>query len=792
MWLQLKEIIRSKRNKPFSFVMNGVGLSLAFAVVVVMFTYIYSELDHDRNVVHRKDIVRVEGFGFGLMPGAYGPWLESVFPEVEQYCRLYRGNYTVQVPPLDGRLEILSREEVTMVDTAYPSMFSLHVLKGARSGALEVPRQVMLSESCARRLYGDRNPVGRQLLLGDLQATVSAVFEDITNPGLRSPEILIPVEALNKLWKYQATDEWDMSNFETYLRLRSGTDRKQLAEKFKELYAERMKKISYDDELIAKGVETAVIRDYQDIYLNPDSGGYSRHGNRSDIRVLFIICMLVLIVSIINYVNMATARVVDKSRMIGVRRTLGAKRRELISVIVGDAVFTCFIAVFVAFVLAKSTLPYIGQWIGMNSVLQLDLIPGLILFSGIPVICGVLAGIFPALYLTHMERTEVLSARKNESLSLHYVKGGLMVLQFAVSIGLVISTLFIYKQISYMKHIDPGYNRKDVVVVHGNRERLLYSKFPEFRAMLLQNPAIEKVGASKDPVYNIRERGFHLDVPGEGKREAVSVTWVDENFLDLMGLKIIEGEGFREEDQTWSNGQGVNNKFIVNQQMAREIASMAPGHECLSGNRIGIVQDFNFKSMHLPITPMYLGLLGGFNNAADAYIRIVPEHREKALEYIEKCYRQLYPGSVYQYSFMEDDYALLYGSEDVFLSRLMMFTGLSVVIACLGLLAFVVFFIEQRMKSIGVRKVMGATEGQILGLLNRDFICRLLIAFVIACPAVYYMLERWQADFAYKTELSWWVFALAFVIMIVIALLSVSFLTWRAATANPVDSLKSE
>ena len=793
MWLQLKEMIRSKWDKPFSFIVNGVGLSLAFAVVIVMFTYIYAELDHDRNVVHREDIVRVEGFGYGLMPGAYGPWLETVFPEVEKYCRLYGSSYTVQIPPQDGIEGSVSREEVVMADSAYPSMFSLNIVKGARTGGLDVSGQVMLSESCARKFYGDKEPLGKQLLLGNVSATVTAVFEDITNPGLWSPGILVHVGTLNTLWGGNATEEWDMSNFETYLRLRPGADREQLAEKFKKLYAERMKKNGYEEELIAKGVEAAAIRNYLDIYFDPDSRGYCRHGNRADVNILFIITILVLVVSVINYVNMATARVVDKSRMIGVKRILGAKRRELISVIIGDSVFTCLIAMAVAFLLAKSTLPYTGQWLGLSSLLQLNIVSGSILFLGIPLVCGVLAGMFPALYLTKMERGEALSSRKNDSLSLQRVKGGLMVLQFAVSLGLIMSTLLICKQVSHMKHLDPGYDRNNMVVVHGNRERLLYSKYPEFRTMLLQNPVVEKVGASKDPVYNIRERGFHLDVTGKEERSAVFMTWVDENFLDLMGLKIVEGRSFREEDRTVRSGeQGINNKFIINQQMAKEIVSLAPGEEYLSGNRIGMVQDFNFKSMHMPLSPMYLGLLGGFNSAADVYIRIAPEHRKEALEYIEKCYRGLYPGSVYRYSFMDEEYALLYGSEDVFLSRLMMFTGLSVAIACLGLLAFVVFFIEQKTKSIGVRKVMGATELQVLGLLNRDFILRLFVGFIIATPCVFYIIYRWQSDFAYKTALSWWVFALALAGMVILALLCVSVLTWKAAVANPVDALKSE
>ena len=303
--------------------------------------------------------------------------------------------------------------------------------------------------------------------------------------------------------------------------------------------------------------------------------------------------------------------------------------------------------------------------------------------------------------------------------------------------------------------------------------------------MLLQEPYILKVAAAKEAIYNIGERGSDLEIPGTGKEMGGHLTWIDEYFMDLMGLKIVEGEGFRVEGNN-------KKKFIINQQMAKQIAVESPTKTYLSDLQIGVVKDFNFQSVHQAIGPMYFGYLYTNQGSADAYIRIMPGNSDKALAYIEQCYKRLYPGTFYQYSFMDDDYARLYGDEDLFAHRLLSFTVMSIVIACLGLLAFVAFFIEQKTKSIGVRKVMGGTEMQMLVLLNRDFVLRLGIAFIIACPVVYFLIDRWLMAFAYRTAISWWVFALAFVLMIVAALLCVSVLTWRAATANPVDALKRE
>lgn len=785
MKLYIREFIRTKRTKPFSFIVNCIGMSLAFTALIVLFTYVRAELNHDSDVKDRADIVRVRNASWGITPGAYAAWLAGSLPEVKQYCRVLNMRVSVFVPYQKGTEEIYSEEEVVLADSTYPSFFSLRIVSGEREDALATTDQVMLSESMARRFFGDNDPVGKQMVLGEAKPmTVSAVFEDIVNPGLRSPGILINLHYVDKVWQEGYSDSWWSSNWESYLKLAPGSDLQLLTEKYRELYAGKLRSFGEEEESIKWSLSQAELIPYEDLYFGTLLDG-ARHGNRSNIDILILISILVLVVSIINYVNMATARVADKSRVIGLKRTLGAERRGLVSSIVLDSVVTCWLAMGIAWVIAWVSFPYLAGWLGCGEVLHIDGWAALILFVVVPLVGGLLSGIFPAFYLTRMNRLESMNSQRNESLALQRLKGGLMVLQFAVSLGLIISTLLINKQVDYMKEMDPGYDRNNVVVVSGHGDAVLLEKFKEFRNLLLQHSAIRNVAAAKEPIYNIGERGGYLRIPGTGEETGGSVTWIDENFMELMGLKLVEGEGFRE---------GANNrgKYIINQQMAKEIASQSPDHSYLSDVQIGVVKDFNFKSMHEPIQPMYFGYINGRQQMADAYIRIVPEQREEALAHIEKCYREIYPQTFYQYSFMDDDYARLYGNEDLFARRLLAFTGLSIVIACLGLLAFVAFFIEQKTKSIGVRKVMGATEWQILELLNVRFLQRILLAFVIACPVVYYVIGLWLDNFAYKTNIGIGMFLLAFSIMILIALLSVSVLTWRAATANPVDSLKRE
>lgn len=782
---QIKEFIRSKRSKPFSFVVNCIGMALAFTALIVLFTYVRAELNHDSNVKDRADIVRVKNASWGITPGAYAAWLAGNLPEVKQYCRVMEMKLSVFVPYQKGAEELYSEEKVVLADSTYPSFFSLRIVAGEAADGLATTQQVMLSESIARKFFGENDPIGKQLVIGEAKPmTVTAVFEDVVNPGLRSPEMLINLRYVDEVWQQEYSNSWWSSNWETYLKLTPGTDRELLTGKYRELYAQKLKSFEEEEEAIKGALSEAELVPYEELYFGTLVDG-SRHGNRSNLDILILIAVLVLVVSIINYVNMATARVADKSRVIGLKRTLGAERGSLISSVIVDSVVTCWLAMLIAWVIAKISFPYLAGWLGCGEVLQIDGWAALTFFVVVPVISGILSGIFPAFYLTRMNRLAAMNSQRNESIALQRLKGGLMVLQFAVSIGLIISTLLINKQVNYMKHLDPGYDRTNVVVVKGHGDAILLEKFADFRNLLLQNPAILKVAAAKEPIYNIGERGNQLQVPGTGEEKGGAVTWIDEYFMDLMGLKLVEGEGFRE-------GGNNNGKFIINQRMAKEIASESPDHSYLSERQIGVVNDFNFQPLHEAIQPMFFGYIHHYQHMADAYIRIIPEQQREALAYIEKCYREVYPQTFYQYSFMDDDYAQLYGDEDMFARRLLAFTGLSIVIACLGLLAFVAFFIEQKTKSIGVRKVMGATEWQILALLNRSFVQRMLLAFVIACPVVYYVIGLWLDNFAYKTSLGVGMFLLAFTIMIAIALLSVSVLTWRAATANPVDSLKTE
>ena len=784
MWSQFREWIRSKRNKPFSFLVNCIGMTLAFTAIIILYTYVHAELNHDENVKNRANIVRVKTADWGITPGAYGGWLAGSFPEIKEYCRMMMMGIALYIPPQQGVEELYTEEPVVLGDSCYPRFFSLQILQGEPNG-IATTDQVMVSEKMARKLFGDANPIGKQLVMGgQFHCTVSAVFKDIVNPALRKPEILVNLHYVDKNWQEGYSDSWRSANWETFLELLPGTDREALLGKFRKLYTRKMESFGYEPENIKENLPYLQLQDYKELYFTP-AVDFSTHGNRSNINILILIAILVLIVSIINYVNMATARLADKTRVIGVKRTLGANRGMLIGSIVMDSVFTCFLAMFGAWIVALLVFPSLSQWLGYGFNLEIDIWNGMILLAGIPLLCGVLSGLHPAFYLTRMNRLDSLNSQRNESIALQRVKGSLMILQFAVSMGLIISTLLIFKQVNFMKQRNPGYNPKNVVMVNGHGESVLMKKFPEFRELLLQNPAIVNATAAKSRIYDINERGSYLKIPGLDENMGGHIIWVDEYFMDVMELQLVEGEAYRE---------GGNNKgrFLMNQQMAKEIASKSPDHTYLTEQQTGVVKDFNFKSMHQKITPLCFGYLNDFQGMADVYIRIVPEKRQEALAYIEKCYKELYPQTFYQYSFMENDYTQLYGDEDLFARRLLIFTGLSIVIACLGLLAFVVFFIEQKTKSIGVRKVMGATEMQMLVLLNKDFIKRLLIAFILICPIVYYVIQIWLDNFAYKTELSWWIFALAFVIMVVIALLCVSALTWRAATANPVNALKSE
>lgn len=351
MWTSLKELIWEKRNRPFTFIVNVAGLILAFTAVIVMYTHLIGEWNHDADVEHRKDIVRVE-MSWGLTGGAYAPWLGDVMPEVEQYCRIFLdNNAAVHVPAQQETEEVFIREKVFLVDSTYASFFSLRMVRGDSTYR---PDGVLLSESAAKQLFGESDPIGKTLILRhNIPLTVKALFKDIKNPGIRSPRILGMLETANRLFGSKMTEEWDFANFETYLRLKPGTDRIQFTGKFKQLYAAKLKEIGYKEDQISQSVNQDLIRNYTDIYFDNEVLGFADHGNYNDLRILMMLTILVLGISIINYVNIATAKVAEKSRTIGMKRILGAGRTSLIAFLVFDSVFTCFIAMGAAWALAR-------------------------------------------------------------------------------------------------------------------------------------------------------------------------------------------------------------------------------------------------------------------------------------------------------------------------------------------------------------------------------------------------------------------------------------------------------
>lgn len=783
MLLPLKELIRSKRNKPFTFVVNSVGMILAFTVFVVMFAYAYSELNHDRNVKNRKNMVRVERTeGWSSVPGTYGAWLTETLPEVLQFCRLWKNELSVYVPAAEKEHELWVNEDVIFADSSFSTLFSLYFLQG---NMWENPDGIVISETMAKHFFGDEEAVGKVLRVDRrMDLVVTGVFRDAAAPGLFRPKMVASVEN-GRYWTSEHLNHWGGNNFETYLLLRDGCNRAELNEKFGQLQAEKLLSVGYDAERVESMRKEAVLKNYTDLYFNPLLMECGQHGNLRDIRILMLLAFLVLFVSIINYVNIAMAKVADQTRNIGLKRTLGSGRLALMYSIVLEAVITCFVAMVIAFGLAVKLSPVLEQWLGFGSIFNMGGTAVFALLVVLPAVCGILSGFFPAFYLTNMNG---MALRGGDNLLLGRLKSGLMVMQFAISFGLIISTLFIFKQLNYVKDLNPGYDRNNVVVVYGSENSGVSDKYAEFRAQLLKYPGILNVGISRDPIFNMRNSGFGLSLVGweEGENKRIPMTYIDKPLLDVLGIKILEGA------ENLEGERSLDRKVLINQQMVKKISTLSPRQEHLGAERIAVVNDFNYRAMYEPIRPMCLNIWQPFRGRGYVHIRIAPENREGALAHIKECYSRFYPETYYRYSFMDDDYNRLYGSEDLFARRLIMLSVLSVAIACLGLLAFVVFFIEQRMKSIGIRKVLGATELEIMNLLNRDFLLRLLAGFAISCPVAYYLMYTWMSSFAYRTELSWWIFLTAFGGMLTVALLSVSALTWRAATSNPVESLKSE
>ena len=786
----LKVALRSLRKRPGTTLINvgGLGLGLACAFLIVLF--IQHELSFDRFHEHGDRIVRLtytnDGTQFANSAAGFAPLVREAFPEVEHAVRVenYRSPY-LRLP--DGAVRRL--EGFALVDEGFLETFSFPLLRGDAATALDGKYDLVLTEAAATALFGTLDAVGRTAEYGDHTLTVTGVAAD---PPPNSHLAFGALASFRLVEEFMGTDEltgFTNFNYETFLLLRPGTDPAALGEKVTAAVRERLRP---DVEDIGDyGVILQPLREiYFDTSLAYDSGP---HRDVSTLWTFGAIGLLVLLIACVNFMNLATARATQRAREVGVRKAIGAQREQLVGQFLGESVLQSALAVGVGIALAALALPFFNEALGGAARLDVRHVGMALLLVGIGLGAGLLAGSYPALYLSGFRPARVLKGEAAHGGGALRFRQGLIVFQFAVSAFLIVATLTVYDQLRFMQGRDLGFEKEQVVFL--NPPPPVWEQMDAFADELEADANVLAVASSGGLPGRVgTNRGYNW--PGQtGEDERGESFWTipaGPGYLDVLGIDLLAGRFFSDEI-----GTDTLDTYVLNEAAVRELGltpEEAVGAPFRSWDRpmgqiIGVTEDFHFQSLHQAVEPLVMNYIPWFGIVS---VRTAPGGHAAALDRVRAAWERFAPGYAFEYRFLDADFDRLYRDEQRLGQLFGFFAGVAVFIACLGLFGLAAYTAERRRKEIGVRKVMGASVGSIVVLLARDFAALVLIGFAVAAPLAWLGMGRWLDGFAYRVELGPLVFVVAGALALAVALLTVSSQALRAATADPVKALRYE
>jgi putative ABC transport system permease protein len=796
------------RHKGYSFI-NIFGLAVGMAACLLILLFIKDELSFDRYNQKADRVFRVAAYirfggqegDLGTVPAPLAAACLQDFPEVENAVRFRKqGNFIVQH---DDRSFTESR--LMFADTSIFQVFSLPLRRGNPQTALAAPRTIALSETAAFKYFGAANPIGQSLRLDNREDyQVSGVFRDIPASSHFHFDLIASLASLEE----SRQSLWSNNNFFTYLLLRPGSDPAVLQAKFPGFIRKHLgpwiKQATGHsiDEMFASGARVKY-------YLQPLPAIHLQSQLRteievnSDIRIVYIfsaIALLILSIAAINFINLSTARSAGRSREAGIRKVLGSERRQLVRQFLTDSLLLSSMAVALALLLTAIALP----WFNRLTAKGIDLAGAGIGFVAasaalMTLLVGLLAGFYPAWRLAESRPAQVLKGKLATGVRGGRLRAVLVVFQFAVSLVLIIGTLVVFRQLHFIQEKDLGFNKDQVLVLQN--AYLLEKQADALKNEMLKHPAVVSASVSGFiPVPPSNRNDTSIFPKGKditSSNMVLAQNWtVDADYIKTMGMKIVAGRDFAKD------APADNTAVIMNQAAVRQFGWREPLGQQISFppannnlkifiNRtvIGVIEDFHFESLRSPIDPlvMFLG-----ESRGRISFRIQAQNTTAALSELKRQWQRFAPGQPFEYSFMDENFAELYRSEQRLGTIFSIFSSLAIFVACLGLLALASFMAERRTKEVGIRKVLGASVSEMIVLLSREFVKWVAIAALVAWPLAYYAIHRWLQGFAYRTDIGIGLFLLSSLLTLLIAIMTVSFQAIRAARANPVDSLRYE
>ena len=789
------------RNRSFSAI-NILGLAIGIAVCFTILLFVQDEWSYDRfnvnadrifRVVFKADINGGKIFEANVMPPT-AQTLKSDYPEVEEATRLHE----MGKPKVTFNNKTFKDGSFAFVDPNFAKVFSLQFKKGDAKTALQQANSVVITEEMARKYFGGAEPIGKILDLNNHELyKVTGVIAAIPANAHFHFDLFGSMQSFADA----KNPSWMTSGFFTYLLLKENYNYKNLEAKMPGMVEKYMgPQIAQSMGMSLAQFRTKgnnlgfALQPLTDIHLRSASNYELEPGG--DIKYVYIfsaIAVFVLLIACINFINLSTAGASKRAKEVGVRKVMGSDKSELVKQFMLESVLLTFMALFIAFLLVQFALPVFNQLSGKSLSLGFALKPWLA-FLSLGLLVGVLAGIYPAFYLSSFQPISIIKGKIGTAKKSMALRSGLVVFQFFISVSLIIGTLVVYQQMQFIHNKKLGYNKEQLLVLPnswalGKNERV-------FKEEMLKDPRILNATVSGYKPAGPTNGNNFLVYPN-GQENSVMRTNrfdVDEQYISTFGMQIIAGRNFSKSFPTDSSAVIINeaaaNAFGFKDKSIGQNITWIKGDKVqkVSYRVIGVVKDFHFKSLHEAITPLFMVL----NPESGLIFKVKTGDVSGLLSTLKQQWEKFNLDEPFTYSFMDELYNKTYQAEEKTGTILNIFTALTILVACLGLFGLAIYTTEQRTKEIGIRKVLGASVFQVTNLLSKDFVKLVLVACVIAFPLSYWAMQNWLQDFAYRIAISWWIFALAAIIALFIALATVSFQAVKAALANPVKSLRSE
>ncbi len=786
-----------RKNAVFSSI-NIFGFTLGIASFILMLLFVVSELSYDRYNEKADRIYRLcirANVGDTKINQTYSSArmfteMRERYPEIETGVKLISWNdVLVRIGEKTFTAPVAMFADSTIFD-----VFTLPLVAGSPVSPINRPNTMVISETAAKKYFGDQNPVGKSIGMdlgrrGMTRFEVTGVYKDLPSNSHVHFHLLASLTTFPRML---ADEGWTSNNYITYFLLKPGASAKDLENKLKMYVLESVGVENYKKLLAQGSYWEFFLQPLTSIHLNSDlNGEFEPNGNIKYVYIFMFIGLFVLIIACINFMNLSIAKSMLRAREVGIKKTAGSTRGELIRQFLFESVILTFISLILGIILVQIVLPAYGNWLGRTLSFNLFsaswIIPGLLLFG---CVTGIIAGLYPAFYLSSFNPTKVLKAQALFQAKGIGLRNILVIVQFSASIFLIIGTLVISRQLNFIQYRDVGFIKENILILRTPASFARVSK--TFQDEIKQLTGVTGVTASSSlPGFSFVNLGFGAE--GVERSFSLNIIGCDPGFDKTIGLTMLKGRFFSHEFPTDSTG------IILNETAIRILGLKNPiGTKMFDFDRnqhkyhvIGVVKDFNYESVHATIRPMGLVNLNG-SPGSYMTIRYQPGKSSDITASVKRTWERLLPGTPFSVSYMEDDYKNLYRNEIQTKQVFTMLAGLSIIVAILGLLGLASFMAQRRTREIAVRKVSGAGVSQIIRLLTGKFVNWVLVSFVLTCPVAWWVMNNWLQNFAYRVSMSAWIFLFSGAIALALVIITVGLVTYRAASVNPAESMKYE